>query len=156
MTYEINRTELVWPGKYDLDGNLNVTPAVTLPFQIIERVNETRAAREKRENRMATLFDIWEENSKGSDQQGEWRNKLIWGDNKLVMESLLENYANKIDLIYIDPPFDIGADFSLEISIGDESIVKERSLIEEVATVPSWIEPVIILLIFTLPVKWLI
>jgi adenine-specific DNA-methyltransferase len=138
MTYEINRTELVWPGKYDLDGNLNVTPAVTLPFQIIERVNETRAAREKRENRMATLFDIWEENSKGSNQQGEWRNKLIWGDNKLVMESLLENYANKIDLIYIDPPFDVGADFSLEISIGDESIVKERSLIEEVAYRDTW------------------
>jgi len=138
VKFEVNRTEFVWPGKYDIEGNLNATTPVTLPFQIIERVNETRAAREKRENKMATLFDVWEENSEGDKEDIEWRNKLIWGDNKLVMESLLENYANKIDLIYIDPPFDVGADFSLEISIGDESIVKERSLIEEVAYRDTW------------------
>ena len=34
----------------------------------------------------------------------EWRNKLIWGDNKYVMNALLEKYAGQIDLIYIDPP----------------------------------------------------
>jgi adenine-specific DNA-methyltransferase len=138
MTYEINRTELVWPGKYDADGNLNIAPSVSLPFQIVERVNETKAARENRENRMATLFDVWEENPGGQNADSDWRNKLIWGDNKLVMESLLENYANKIDLIYIDPPFDVGADFSLEIVIGDQSIVKERSIIEEVAYRDTW------------------
>lgn len=138
MSFEINRTEFVWPGKYDSEGNLNIAPIVSLPFQIVERVNETRASRDKRENRMATLFDIWEENSNGSNVENEWRNKLIWGDNKLVMESLLENYANKIDLIYIDPPFDVGADFSLQISIGDESIYKERSIIEEVAYRDTW------------------
>jgi adenine-specific DNA-methyltransferase len=138
MTYNINRTEFVWPGKYDAEGNLNVAPSVSLPFQIVERVNETRAARENRENRMATLFDVWEENSGGQNVENDWRNKLIWGDNKLVMESLLENYANKIDLVYIDPPFDVGADFSLEIPIGDDSIFKERSIIEEVAYRDTW------------------
>jgi adenine specific DNA methylase Mod len=87
---------------------------------------------------MATLFDVWEENSGGQNVENDWRNKLIWGDNKLVMESLLENYANKIDLVYIDPPFDVGADFSLEIPIGDDSIFKERSIIEEVAYRDTW------------------
>ena len=43
----------------------------------------------------------------------EWRNKLIWGDNLLVMGSLREKFAGKIDLIYIDPPFATGADFSI-------------------------------------------
>jgi adenine-specific DNA-methyltransferase len=44
--------------------------------------------------------------------EAAWRNKLIWGDNLLVMGSLLPLYAGKIDLIYIDPPFATGADFS--------------------------------------------
>jgi adenine-specific DNA-methyltransferase len=35
-------------------------------------------------------------------------------DNKLVMASLLENYKGKLDLIYIDPPFDVGADFTMD------------------------------------------
>jgi hypothetical protein len=46
MGFEINKTELVWPGKYDAEGNLVQTPRVSLPFQVIERVNEARATRE--------------------------------------------------------------------------------------------------------------
>ena len=38
----------------------------------------------------------------------DFRNRLIWGDNKLVMASLLEEFKGAIDLVYIDPPFDIG------------------------------------------------
>jgi len=49
---DITRTELVWPGKYDADGNLVTPPRANLPFQIIERVNETRATREKREEEL--------------------------------------------------------------------------------------------------------
>ncbi|MBC8492376.1 MAG: hypothetical protein H8D43_01220, partial [Chloroflexi bacterium] len=43
---EITRTELVWPGKHDDDGNLAQVERVNLPFQVIETVNETRATRE--------------------------------------------------------------------------------------------------------------
>ena len=42
----VNRTELVWPGKYDESGRLREPPRVSLPFQVIERVNESRASRE--------------------------------------------------------------------------------------------------------------
>src|SRR5207249_1180814 len=48
-----------------------------------------------------------------------WRNKLVWGDNLLVMGSLLEQFAGKIDLIYIDPPFATGSDFVVATPIGD-------------------------------------
>lgn len=42
----ITKTELVWPGKYHEDGSLREVPRVNLPFQVIERVNESRATRE--------------------------------------------------------------------------------------------------------------
>ena len=63
----------------------------------------------------------------------EWRNKLIWGDNKYVLGSLLETFAGKVDLIYIDPPFGTGQDFSFTVEVGDEEFTKEASLIEEKA-----------------------
>ena len=138
MTFEINRTELVWPGKYDAQGNLNSAVSNSLPFQIVERVNETRATREARENKMATLFDVWEAKDEGVKFEDGWRNKLIWGDNREVMSSLLEQYAGKIDLIYIDPPFAVGSDFSMEVSIGEEDVSKEASIIEEVAYRDTW------------------
>jgi adenine-specific DNA-methyltransferase len=65
-------------------------------------------------------------------------NALVWGDNKLVMGSLLEKYAGKIKLIYIDPPFDTGADFSSRVYVGDESIAKMPSILEEHAYRDTW------------------
>ena len=113
--------ELVWPGKR------TQVERIALPFQTIETVNEGRAARED-----LRLFR----------QQGEplpdWRNKLIWGDNLYVMGSLLEEFAGQIDLIYIDPPFATGADFSFTVEIGDEELTKEPSLIEEKAYRDTW------------------
>ena len=118
MTYEINRTELVWPGKYDQDGNLVFSVGNPLPFQIVERVNETRATREARENRMATLFDVWEATNSDGPGEVDWRNKIIWGDNKLIMASLIQSFAGKFSLIYMDPPFAVGSDFNIDIKIG--------------------------------------
>jgi len=45
----ITRTELVWPGRYDDEGNLVPPRRANLPFQVIERANESRATREQRE-----------------------------------------------------------------------------------------------------------
>jgi adenine-specific DNA-methyltransferase len=100
---EITKTELVWPGKYNEDGTLKEVPRVSLPFQVIETVNESRATREaKKGGVQQSLFDVWE-GKEGDTFEAGWRNKLIWGDNLLVMGSLLEKFAGKIDLIYIDP-----------------------------------------------------
>jgi adenine-specific DNA-methyltransferase len=135
---EINRLELVWPGKYDAEGNLNIDPPASLPFQIVERVNESRATRTSRETSAPTLFDIWEQSQGIQKVDTNFKNKLIWGDNKFVMGSLLEGFTNQFKLIYIDPPFAVGSDFHLELEIGDESITKESSIIEEVAYRDTW------------------
>jgi len=136
---EINKVELVWPGKYNDDGTLREVPRVSLPFQVIERVNESRATREAKKSAHPTLFDVWEGKEGDTFEEG-WRNKLIWGDNLLVMGSLLEKFAGKIDLIYIDPPFATGADFSFKAPIGEEGkeIFKEQSIIEEKAYRDTW------------------
>ncbi|MCL0095470.1 site-specific DNA-methyltransferase [Dehalococcoidia bacterium] len=137
---EITRTELVWPGKYDEDGQRKEVERVNLPFQVIETINETRATPEAaKKPRQASLFDIWEAKEGDTFEEG-WRNKLIWGDNKYVMSSLLDKFAGKIDLIYIDPPFATGADFNFTTQIGeaDLEVSKEQSIIEEKAYRDTW------------------
>jgi adenine-specific DNA-methyltransferase len=58
---EITKTELVWPGKYNEDGTLKEVPRVSLPFQVIETVNESRATREaKKGGVQGGLFDVYE------------------------------------------------------------------------------------------------
>ena len=135
---ELTKTELRWPGKYNADGTLKEVPRLNLPFQVIETINESRATREAKNARLqSTLFDVWE-GKEGDTFEAGWRNKLIWGDNLLVMGSLLEKFAGKLDLIYIDPPFATGADFSFRTLIGDEDVTKEASLIEEKAYRDTW------------------
>lgn len=137
---DITRTELVWPGKYNEDGTLNEVARVSLPFQVIETVNESRATREvQKAGIQSSIFDVYEGKEGDTFEEG-WRNKLIWGDNLLVMGSLLEKFAGKIDLIYIDPPFATGADFSHTATIGEaeENISKEQSIIEEKAYRDTW------------------
>jgi adenine specific DNA methylase Mod len=136
---DITKTELVWPGKYNEDGTRKEVPRVSLPFQVIETVNESRATRETQKTKGYSLFDTYE-GKEGETFEAGWRNKLIWGDNILVMSSLLEKFARKIDLIYIDPPFATGADFSFTAEVGEKGleIEKEQSAIEEKAYRDTW------------------
>lgn len=136
---DITKTELVWPGKYNEDGTLKESPRVSLPFQVIETVNESRAAREERKTATMTLFDTYEALEGDTFEEG-WKNKLIWGDNLPVMQSLLKNFAGKVDLIYIDPPFATGADFSFTAPIGESNrkVTKQQSVIEEKAYRDTW------------------
>lgn len=117
---EYETTELVWPGK-----NTEVD-RTSLPFQTVETVNKPRVKGQ-------LSFDTWPDN-----YPKDWKNKLIWGDNKYVMSSLLNRFAGNIDLIYIDPPFATGADFTYEIEIGDQEVTKESSVLEEVAYRDTW------------------
>jgi len=137
---EITKTELVWPGKYNEDGTLKEVSRVNLPLQVIETVNESRATREAtKKSQNMSLFDVYEGKEGDTFEEG-WKNKLIWGDNLLVMGSLLEKFAGKIDLIYIDPPFATGADFTYTAPIGEacEKVFKEQSVIEEKVYRDTW------------------
>jgi DNA modification methylase len=121
--------ELVWNGK-----TADVCTAV-LPFQTLEHVDEPR----EETRHQGQLFD-----ARGRQRQG-WTNKLIWGDNKLILSSLkagalrrqIED-AGGLKLIYIDPPFDVGADFSMDIEIGGETFHKEPNLLEQIAYRDTW------------------
>ncbi len=128
------RTELVWEGKYDEYGNRREVDIAgcAMPMQKIESIDEPR--REAEAKKQLTLFE------QQNQRQDDFRNRLIWGDNKLVMASLLKEFKGKVDLIYIDPPFDVGADFSMSVAIGDEqeSIQKEQSTLEMVAYRDMW------------------
>ena len=126
------KTELVWEGKYDEYGNRRPIklPVSPLPLQRIETIDEPK----DRCYAQKLLYD--------SDKahQDDFRNMLIWGDNKLIMASLLEQYRGKIDLIYIDPPFDVGADFTMQVQLGEEgdALQKEQSILEAVAYRDTW------------------
>lgn len=66
-------------------------------------------------------------------------NRLIWGDNLLAMQALLnQGYEGKINLIYIDPPFDSKADYSHKIKLGETEFTKEPSVIERLAYKDTW------------------
>jgi hypothetical protein len=155
--------ELVWNGKTSEVTN------IVLPFQVIEQVDEPRKSKplmdaNTRESGKGTrghsrsfpvknnpyqlpLFDF-----RGRQKSG-WTNKLIWGDNKLILSSLkngpIRNEIEKaggIKLVYIDPPFDVGADFSMDIEIGDpstgsgqaETFTKKPGVLEELAYRDTW------------------
>lgn len=136
---DVKRTELVWKGKYDDNGKLfPVDRPGPYPFQIVEVVNTPRIGHTDNAIQ-SSLFDIWKGNEGATFEDG-WKNKLIWGDNKFVMSSLLEKFAGKIDLIYIDPPFATGADFRTKIKIGEKEnkVVKDHSIIEEKAYRDTW------------------
>lgn len=129
---------LNWPEKFEPGGKPREAGRWDLPFQVIETINENRATRESREKGIQkSLFDIWKGDEGQSFDQG-WKNKLIWGDNKYVMSSLLQRFAGKVDLIYIDPPFNTGEDFSYDVEIGNEEILKEPSAIEVQAYRDTW------------------
>lgn len=129
---EPREAELIWPGKTSEVTN------VVLPFQSIEQIDEPRA---ESGAQVADLFQI----GAGGRQGSGWSNKLIWGDNKLVLASLKGGplrreieAAGGLKLVYIDPPFDVGADFSFDVEIGDESLHKEPTIIEDVAYRDTW------------------
>ena len=126
------KTELIWPGKSTL------TDTTVLPFQSIEHIDEPRKG-------TSLQFDLFSMSEETGRQSGGWTNKLIWGDNSLILSSLVNGpmreeieKAGGLKFVYIDPPFDVGADFSMDIEIGDETVTKAPSVIEEVAFRDTW------------------
>ncbi len=126
---ESKQVELTWNGKSDDVTNID------LPFQIIEQVDEPRT--EKVKIAQKSLF--------GATKEVGWNNKLIWGDNKYVLSSLINGPMRDeiereggVKLIYIDPPFDVGADFTMSVDIGDDAYEKKPNVLEHIAYRDTW------------------
>ncbi len=127
--------ELIWDGKYGKDGKQVPLLRVPLPFQTIETVNESVQERQR-------TFDLF-----GRGQASGWRNRLIWGDKKYVLPTLADELGGSVNLIYIDPPFATGDDFTLSVQVptygkSERSetgvFIKEPSLIEQKAYRDTW------------------
>lgn len=129
--------ELSWEGKYreGAHGRQAAGPVrIALPFQTVETINESVQERQR-------TLEIF-----AAGRETEWRNRLIWGDKKYILPSLLPEFAGKVSLIYIDPPFDTGADFSLTAAIPDHPdsdteglpFNKEPSILEQKAYRDTW------------------
>ncbi len=119
--------ELLWDGKYR--DKARIAPVrIELPFQTVETVDGS--ARDRA--RTLELF--------ASGRSSEWRNRLIWGDKKYVLPSLRAEFPAKVDLIYIDPPFDTGADFTVGAGIPETGrpLPKQPSTIEMKAYRDTW------------------
>jgi adenine-specific DNA-methyltransferase len=114
--------------RLEWDGKPERVERIHLPFQTVETINESRATRERD---TGALFG-------GEGARTDERNQLIWGDNQLVMSSLLKDYAGQITLVYIDPPFATGDDFSMRVQVGDSNVVKQPSILEEHAYRDTW------------------
>ncbi len=65
------------------------------------------------------------------DEVNGWRNKIFWGDNLQVMSHLLKQFRGKVDLIYIDPPFDSKADYKRKIKFKGQKHEGDISSFEE-------------------------
>ncbi len=65
------------------------------------------------------------------DSKNGWLNKIFWGDNLQVMSHLLKEFRGKVDLIYIDPPFDSKADYKKRIKLKGKQIESAQSTFEE-------------------------
>ena len=137
--------ELIWAEKYKdfvcPEKKMEIE-RIALPFQLTETVNEPRIKEYE-----ASLGKMFFPKAKYPENYPQdWKNKLIWGDNKIVIESLLRgdkssgipSLAGKINLIYIDPPFFTGSDFSVRAKVGNEEIEKEPSIIEQRAYIDTW------------------
>ena len=128
---ESKQVELNWSGKSDDITNID------LPFQVIEQIDEPRTEKLKLAQ---SSFDF----ATGRQTAG-WTNKLIWGDNKYILSSLkngpMRDEIEKeggIKLIYIDPPFDVGANFSMNVEVGDNSYEKKPNILEHIAYRDTW------------------
>lgn len=132
--------ELVWNGK------TNEVCNIVLPFQVIEQVDEPRAEKPEETTDVTPLLTAAGISLDGRGRQLKgWTNKLIWGDNKLVLSSLKNGPLREeieaqggLKLIYIDPPFDVGADFSMDIEIGGDTFTKKPNILEEIAYRDTW------------------
>lgn len=84
----------------------------------------------KRPYRSTQYFPAQMRERYGEERDG-WINKIFWGDNLQVMSHLLKEFRGKVDLIYIDPPFDSKADYKKKITLRGQTVSSDSSSFEE-------------------------
>ena len=140
------------------DGNMPISLIEELPKivkeghaeaqRILERINSGNALALQTNELVLPSKDVSGlfRGEMPSADESEWKNRLIYGDNILVMQGLLagdatsglESMRGKIDLIYIDPPFDSKADYRTKITLPNININQKPTVIEQFAYADTW------------------
>ena len=79
----------------------------------------------------STQYDPAQLKEVHGEEVNGWRNKIFWGDNLQVMSHLLKEFRGKVDLIYIDPPFDSRADYKKRIKLKGQTVENDQNSFEE-------------------------
>lgn len=77
--------------------------------------------------------------SYGKPAADGWMNRIYWGDNLQVMSHLLKEFRGKVNLIYIDPPFDSKADYKKKITLKGQQVKGDATAFEEKQYSDLWI-----------------
>lgn len=92
----------------------------------------------KRAPKSIDWFPAQEKEMYGNLKAKDW-NKLFWGDNKQVLSHLLKEYRGKVDLIYIDPPFDSKADYVKKVKLNGQKLQGvDQNVLEEMQYTDMW------------------
>ena len=92
----------------------------------------------KRAPKSIDWFPAQEKEVYGNLKAKDW-NKLFWGDNKQVLSHLLKEYRGKVDLIYIDPPFDSKADYVKKVKLNGQKLQGvDQNVLEEMQYTDMW------------------
>ncbi len=93
--------------------------------------------RGKRPFTSTQYFPAQKKEEYGTEVDG-WRNKIFWGDNLQVMSHLLRDFRGKVDLIYVDPPFDSGVEYKKKVQVGGQATTSDQAAFEEKQYMDLW------------------
>ena len=86
----------------------------------------------------STQFYPAQEKERHGDEVNGWMNRIYWGDNLQVMSHLLKEFRGKVDLIYIDPPFDSKADYKKKIDLRGKKVENDHTSFEDKQYTDIW------------------
>ena len=86
----------------------------------------------------STQYFPAQEKERHGDEVNGWMNEIYWGDNIQVMSHLLKKYRGRVNLIYIDPPFDSKADYKKTITLRGHKVENDHNSFEEKQYTDIW------------------
>ena len=124
------RLELKWEGKHQIEDPLQTVVKQDVSFELKGRYPGSNTTHGDNPNQ---VFEINPGGAGVTTINNNTRNRLYHGEAREVCTSLLDEFAGKINLIYIDPPFQTGLDFSYPERIGQDDQLTVRSVIQKFA-----------------------
>jgi DNA modification methylase len=122
--------ELKWAGKHQNEDLLQRVIKRDVSFELKGRYPGSNTTHEDNPDQVSEMNPGASANSAANNN---FRNRLYHGEAREVCTTLLDEFAGKINLIYIDPPFQTGSDFSYPERIGQDDQLTARSVIQNFA-----------------------